>query len=277
MVNDVLAMLAYAGLETCFYLSGSSALWLLWLFIPREDFHRSGQKSYLARIRLRWRCLSLLVSLFSSILPSPRFDSPGKCSALELTHYRSPPFPCPLSPSSRSFGGSRGLGTLSSGQLLLDRTVLAACLCSFFCTMVLLTGLFYIPLYLQVRGHTATDAGLLLLPSPVGGSLASVGAGIIMNRTGKYAGLGVASLGRNNVWCHRLWVPGQKHPYWLIATGVFLVGSSCRSMLTTTLLACMAAVEHSHQAVIAFCLPVGFLISFSYLPPRRCFPFCNCF
>lgn len=135
-------------------------------------------------------------------------------------------------------------------QLLLDRTVLAACLCNFFSTMVLLTGLFFIPLYFQVRGYTATNAGLLLLPSPVGGSLASIGAGIIMNKTGRYTRLAIASLIAIVSGVIVFGSLTESTPYWLIAIAVFLVGSGYGSMLTTTLLACIAAVDHAHQAVV---------------------------
>ncbi|CRK37843.1 hypothetical protein BN1708_016593, partial [Verticillium longisporum] len=53
-------------------------------------------------------------------------------------------------------------------KLLMHRTVIAACLCNFLSTMVIMMALFYVPLYLQVIGLSATDAGLRLLPSPLG-------------------------------------------------------------------------------------------------------------
>ena len=135
-------------------------------------------------------------------------------------------------------------------KLLLNRTVLAACLSNFFCTMVILAALFYIPLYLQVRGFTATEAGLIILCSPVGGSCGSVGAGIIMNKTGKYTRLGVASLIVMTSGVIIFGFHDENTHYWLTSIAFFLVGSGYGAMLTTTLLACIAAVDHAHQAVV---------------------------
>jgi MFS family permease len=135
-------------------------------------------------------------------------------------------------------------------KLLLKRTVLAACLSNFFCTMVIFAALFYIPLYLQVRGRTATEAGLLILFSPVGSSCSSVGAGIIMNKTGEYTRLSVASLIVMTSGVIIFGFHNENTHYWLTAIAFFLVGSGYASMLTTTLLACIAAVEHAHQAVV---------------------------
>ncbi|GAB1315663.1 hypothetical protein MFIFM68171_05873 [Madurella fahalii] len=53
-------------------------------------------------------------------------------------------------------------------RLLLDRTVLNACITSLLSTMVVMMTMYYIPLYLQALGHSATQAGLRILASSVG-------------------------------------------------------------------------------------------------------------
>lgn len=53
-------------------------------------------------------------------------------------------------------------------KLLYNRTVLTSCLTSIFCSAIALTSVFYIPLYLQVRGDSATTAGLKILPVSLG-------------------------------------------------------------------------------------------------------------
>lgn len=135
-------------------------------------------------------------------------------------------------------------------RLLLDRTVFAACITNLVSTMVVITGTFYIPLYLQVLGYTPTQAALRLLTSPLGVSFSSVGVGILMKRTGKYVGLGIA--------CQTVLLTGaiclnflhEQSPGWLPFVAMLFLGAGYGAMLTTTLLACIAAVEHSHQAVI---------------------------
>ncbi|PNP53384.1 hypothetical protein THARTR1_06078 [Trichoderma harzianum] len=89
---------------------------------------------------------------------------------------------------------SRAMQPIIPVRLLLDRTLLSACLCNFLATMVTLSGIFYVPLYLQVRGDSPTVAGLKLLPSPVGISICSVAAGYIMKKTGRYIRLGISSM-----------------------------------------------------------------------------------
>ncbi|KFA77829.1 hypothetical protein S40288_00451 [Stachybotrys chartarum IBT 40288] len=135
-------------------------------------------------------------------------------------------------------------------RLLLTRTVLSACLCNLFCTMAVMAGLFYVPLYLQVIGDTATGAGLKILPSQLGISIASIGAGYAMKRTGKYVKLGIASLVSVIVGIVVFLVQTPGTAYALSGLGFFFVGAGYGAMLTTTLLACIAAVDHSQQAVI---------------------------
>ncbi|PHH84754.1 hypothetical protein CDD83_1441 [Cordyceps sp. RAO-2017] len=134
--------------------------------------------------------------------------------------------------------------------LLLRRTVLAACLCNLLSTMVIMAGLFYVPLYLQVLGDSATQAGLKILPSPLGAAVFSVGSGYIMKRTGRYTRLGVSSLVVLIVGIVLFTLQGRDSPFWLSSVAFFFVGGGYSAMLTTTLLACVAAVDHSQQAVV---------------------------
>jgi MFS family permease len=135
-------------------------------------------------------------------------------------------------------------------RLLANRSVLAACLCNMFGTMVVMAGLFYVPLYLQVLGSSATGAGLRILPSPVGVSIGSVTAGFVMKRTGRYVGLGMASVTTLIIGVALFTAQGRQSSPWLTSVAFFFVGSGYGSMLTTTLLACISAVDHSQQAVI---------------------------
>ncbi|KAM5342349.1 hypothetical protein ACJ41O_013315 [Fusarium nematophilum] len=148
------------------------------------------------------------------------------------------------------FWESRARQPIIPVKLLLERTVLAACLCNLVCTMVVMAGIFYVPLYLQVLGSSATQAGVQLLPSPVGISIGSLSAGYLMKRTGKYTKLGVASLLTLVLGIVLFTVQNEHSPMWLTAVAFFFVGAGYGAMLTTTLLACIAAVDHSQQAVI---------------------------
>jgi MFS family permease len=135
-------------------------------------------------------------------------------------------------------------------RLLLDRTVFTACITNLVAAMNIITATFYVPLYLQVLGHTPTQAGLRLLASPLGVSFSSIGAGIVMKRTGKYVGLGIASQVIMLLGVVALNLLDEKSPSWLPFVSMILQGAGYGAMLTITLLALIAAVDHSHQAVI---------------------------
>ncbi|KAK4242284.1 hypothetical protein C8A03DRAFT_11489 [Achaetomium macrosporum] len=135
-------------------------------------------------------------------------------------------------------------------RLLLHRTVLNACITSFLGTMVVMMTMYYIPLYLQVLGHSATQAGLRVLASSFGVSVSSIGCGLIMKKTGKYVGLGIAMLCTYTVAMSLVLTLDEHAPNWVPFVAMALVGVGYGGMLTVTLLACIAAVDHSHQAVI---------------------------
>ena len=135
-------------------------------------------------------------------------------------------------------------------RLLAHRTVLAACVANLTCTMVIMMTVFYIPLYMQVLGHSATQAALRILGSPLGVSVASVGSGYLMKQTGRYVGLGVGVVLLLAAGVMVLTFLGERSHPWLPFAGMALVGAGYGGMLTVTLLACIAAVDHSQQAVI---------------------------
>ena len=137
-------------------------------------------------------------------------------------------------------------------RLLLDRSVLAACLTNWFITMSIFTLIYYGPIYFQVvRGVTATRAGLLFIPQAVGAAIGSLGSGMIMRATGKYWYLNIGVQIINLTACVLILATFSAH----VATAppfiyVFMNGTAYGSMLTVTLISLISAVEHKYQAVI---------------------------
>lgn len=135
-------------------------------------------------------------------------------------------------------------------RLLLHRTVWAACFTNAFSTMAIYIIIFYVPIYLQVNGHSATQAGLRLIPQAFASSLGSIGAGLVMRKTGCYylmdcfimaifiAGAGLVCT-----------LNFSSYP-WQTYTYLIPVGFGYGGLLTVTLVALIAAVEHQHQAVV---------------------------
>ncbi|KAK1829606.1 major facilitator superfamily transporter [Podospora conica] len=135
-------------------------------------------------------------------------------------------------------------------RLLLDRTILSSCISLFVSTMVMTTTTFFVPLYLQTLGYSATSAGLRLLASPVGVVFTSIGSGFVMKRTGKYVVLGIATQVVFAIGSGTLYFLNGHTPEWVPFLAMLLCGAGYGATLTVTLLACIAAVDHSKQAVI---------------------------
>jgi MFS family permease len=114
-------------------------------------------------------------------------------------------------------------------------------------TMMLI---FHLPLYLQVLGYTTTQSGLGILPASVGISIFSLGAGQIMKKTGKYLTLGISMMVMFVVGVSATLLLNESTASWLPYMVTLFTGGAYGSMLTVTLLACLAAVDHSYQAVI---------------------------
>lgn len=116
--------------------------------------------------------------------------------------------------------------------------------------MVMMMTIYYLPLYLQVLGYSPTQAGLRLLASSLGVSFSSIGCGFIMKKTGRYVGLGIATLLIYTTAVSLNTTLDENAPVWVPFVSMVLHGVGYGGMLTVTLLACIASVDHTHQAVI---------------------------
>lgn len=135
-------------------------------------------------------------------------------------------------------------------RLLVDRTILTACFTNLFSSMAIIMVIFYIPLYMQVLGYNTAEVGLRLIGASIGTGISSFSSGYAMKRTGKYLGLGIFVLLLNVAGLAVTCTLGRESNGWTPMTGLFLVGLGYGAMLTITMVACVAAVDHSQQAVV---------------------------
>ncbi|PMD28191.1 MFS multidrug transporter-like protein [Hyaloscypha hepaticicola] len=135
-------------------------------------------------------------------------------------------------------------------RLLLHRTVASACLTNWLQTMVVFMGAFYVPIFFQAKGHSTTRAGMSLIPQSIGSSVGSLGAGLIMNHTGKYKWLSLGCLTSVCFGAGMLPTLTLNGPDWPEYIYLFCIGVGYGGTLTVTLLAVISAVDHEHQAVI---------------------------
>jgi MFS family permease len=138
-------------------------------------------------------------------------------------------------------------------KLLYDRTVLASCMTSVFCSAIALTSLFYVPLYLQVRGDSVATAGLKMLPVSLGTSVGALGSGYVMKRTGRYVGLVRSCVLALAVGIGLFTFQDENTPAWLTCVAFLIVGASFTAVFGITQVACLAAVDHTQQAVVTSC------------------------
>ena len=135
-------------------------------------------------------------------------------------------------------------------RLLLNRTVLSACLTNWFTTMAVFGLIFYGPIYFQVRGMSPTEAGIRLIPQSVGTGVSSIMCGMIMRALGKYYVLNVCIqfiLMLSLALTSTLSLSTAAWPPFIY---FFLTGVGYAGMLTVSLLALIASVDHKYQAVI---------------------------
>lgn len=135
-------------------------------------------------------------------------------------------------------------------KLLLNRTVLAACLTNWFLTMCVFSLLFYGPIYFQVKGLSTTQAGVRLIPQSIGTAIGSISTGLIMRWTGKYYILNICIQIMFTAAYALISSFTLTTPAWEPVLAFLMSGMGYSGMLTTTLLALISAVDHKEQAVI---------------------------
>lgn len=137
-------------------------------------------------------------------------------------------------------------------RLMLHRTVWAACLTNWFETMSVFALLYYGPVYFQViLDMNTTQAGVRLIPQSVGAAVGSLGTGLLMRATGRYWWLNVVAQIISLAAAALILGTFDRN---VAAAPPFIYllmnGTAYGCMLTTTLLALIAAVDHKYQAVI---------------------------
>ena len=134
--------------------------------------------------------------------------------------------------------------------LLLNRTVLSACLTNWFTSMCVFSIIFYGPIFFQVQGMSTTQAGVRLIPQAFGTACGSISTGLIMRWSGRYRWLSVCIQVTFILSLAIVSTFDLQTPAWLPFIALFLTGFGYAGILTVTLIALISSVEHKEQAVI---------------------------
>jgi MFS family permease len=136
-------------------------------------------------------------------------------------------------------------------RLFLDRTILSACLGLWLQSMATFGFIFYGPIYFQVvKGMSATQAGVRLIPQSVGIAIGSLGTGLLLKYFGKYWWINVIIELMSVTALSFISTFTVDTPQWLPFIYFFFQGMAYAAILTVTLIALIAACEHKFQAVI---------------------------
>jgi len=120
----------------------------------------------------------------------------------------------------------------------------------FFAGFAMFGGIIYLPLYLQaVKGMSAMESGLGMLPAIAGIMLTSIVSGRIMVKTGKYKIYPI--LGAVALVVSLLLMSGLSNttPYWQVAVYAFVFGSGLGMTLQTVVTAIQNSVHFSDMGV----------------------------
>ena len=135
-------------------------------------------------------------------------------------------------------------------RLFLNRTVVSACLTSWFFSMSQLALTFYAPIYFQVQGMSATQAGLRLIPTSVGAALGGIACGIVMRASGTYYILNLVIQAMFLLPLGLTMRLTLDSPDWYPIVYFFFTGFAYAGKLTVTVTALIAAVEQKNHAVV---------------------------
>ncbi|KKY27663.1 putative mfs multidrug [Phaeomoniella chlamydospora] len=136
-------------------------------------------------------------------------------------------------------------------RLLTRRTVFWACFTNWFGAMSAFTALYYLPLFAQAKGESSARSGLRQIPFAAGTSLGSLSAGYIMRLTGRYRYLTIfisSILLLSGILIFT--TLNFTTPDWKAYLYLSFSGFGYGGLLTVTIVAMIAAVDHIHQATI---------------------------
>ena len=141
-------------------------------------------------------------------------------------------------------------------RIFYERGLLACYLCNFFSLGGWLSALFYLPLYFQaVTGFSATQAGIMLLPTIIAGVTGSLLGGFVMKRTGRYywatvVALTILPIGMMVI---VLFTGLLAHNVYATSIGMFMGGLGNGISITTCLVGLIANAAPADQAIATAC------------------------
>ena len=129
--------------------------------------------------------------------------------------------------------------------LFRNRTFSVTSAIGFIIGVALFGSVTYLPLYLQiVKGHTATESGLLLTPMMVGVLISSITSGNVISRTGRYRPFPIVGTAVAAIAIFLLSRLAVSTPIWLAALYLLVLGLGLGLVMQVLVLAAQNAVPY---------------------------------
>jgi MFS family permease len=135
-------------------------------------------------------------------------------------------------------------------RAMMQRTVAASQLSFFFASAANISILFYVPIYLQVLGHSTGAAGLRFIPMAVGIAASSALTGRVVEKTARYFWVNIPVQICYILGISLLCTLTQDTPSWCIFVYLGLVGIGSGGAFVTRLMAVLSSVQDEKQATI---------------------------
>jgi hypothetical protein len=110
--------------------------------------------------------------------------------------------------------------------------------------------MYYIPIYLQLRGSNPTQAGLRFVTQSVGTAVGAYGSGLLIKATANYVYLSALSHAFLIVAAALSTTLSQGTPSWCPFLYLGMMGLGFGGVLVTTMLALISSVNHAEHAVV---------------------------
>jgi EmrB/QacA subfamily drug resistance transporter len=130
-------------------------------------------------------------------------------------------------------------------RLFLNRTFSASSATLVLMVIAVFGGMLLLPLYLQVvRGESALDTGLLLIPQGVGAMVVMPIAGRLTDKTGvgRIVPVGLVTVGVSFLWLTQL---GAQTSYWLLGVDLFIMGAGMGATMMPTFSGAMQTLRRA--------------------------------
>ena len=135
-------------------------------------------------------------------------------------------------------------------RAMLQRTVAASQLSFFFASAANISILFYVPIYLQILGHSTGAAGLRFIPMAVGIAASSALTGRVVEKTARYFWVNIPVQASYILGTALLCSLTQHTPSWCIFVYLGLVGIGSGGAFVTRLMGVLSSVQDEKQAII---------------------------